>query len=71
VLLGLALQNFSDDYVATYEARVNALDRAAIDDDIRTNFPKLPLTIVMVAPSAEGLGADCVIKSPAEIARCE
>ena len=35
------------------------------------NFPAPPLTIVMVAPSAEGLGADCVIKAAAEIARCE
>jgi zinc protease len=71
LLTGLTLQNFPDDYLATYDARVRALDRAAINEDIRAKFPQPPLTFVMVAPSAEGLGADCVIKAPEEIARCE
>jgi zinc protease len=71
LLLGLALQNFPDDYLATYDARVRALDHAAVNDDIRTKFPRPPLTFVMVAPSAAGLGADCVIRAAEEIARCE
>jgi zinc protease len=70
-LLALMQQGFPDDYLATYDARVNALDRGTINATIRNNFPAPPLTIVMVAPSADGLGADCVIKAPAEIARCE
>jgi zinc protease len=71
LLVGLALQNFPDDYLATYAARVRALDRDAVSADIRSNFPSPPLTVVMVAPSAEGLGADCVIRAAEEIARCE
>jgi hypothetical protein len=34
-------------------------------------MPKVPLTFVVIAPSADGFGADCVIKAPEEIARCE
>jgi zinc protease len=71
LILGLTLQNFPDDYIAGYAARVRAFDRAAINEDIRTKFPPPPLTFMMLAPSAEGLGADCVIRSPEEIARCE
>jgi zinc protease len=70
-LLALMLQGFPDDHIATYDARVRALDRGVINETIRSNFPAPPLTVVMVAPSADGLGADCVIKAPAEIARCE
>jgi zinc protease len=67
----LTLAGFPVDYLATYEARVQALGAATVNEGIRTRFPVEPLTIVVVAPSAEGLGADCVIKSPDEIARCE
>ena len=71
LILGLTLQNFPDDYIASYAGRVRALDRGAINEDIRTKFPPPPLTFMMLAPSAEGLGADCVIRAPEEIARCE
>lgn len=67
----LMLAGFPADYLATYEAQVQALTVAAVNDGIRTRFPLEPLTVVMVAPSAEGLGADCVIKAPEEIGRCE
>jgi hypothetical protein len=50
---------------------VNGLGAETVNDGIRTRFPAEPLTVVIVAPSAAGLDADCVIKSPAEIARCE
>jgi len=70
-LLGLALNNRPDDELATQEARIRAISRAAVNEDIRNRLPKPPLTIVMVAPSAQGLGADCVIRALAEIARCE
>ena len=66
----LTLSGFPLDYLATYEAQVRALNAAAVNEGIRTRFPTEPLTIVMVAPSAEGLGADCVIKAPEEISRC-
>jgi len=71
ILLGLSLQNFADDFLLTYDARVRAYSRAAINDEIRSKLPQPPLTFVMVTPSAEGLGADCIIKAPEEIARCE
>jgi hypothetical protein len=31
---------------------------------------KPPLTIAVVAPSADGLGADCVVKALEELDRC-
>lgn len=70
-LRDLTLTEFPADYSATYEARVGTLTAAAVNEGIRLRFPAEPLTIVMVAPSAEGLGADCVIKSPDDLARCE
>jgi zinc protease len=70
-LLAITQQGFPEDYATTYDARVHAIDRGIVNETIRSNFPAPPLTIVMVAPSADGLGADCVIKAPAEITRCE
>jgi zinc protease len=67
----LTLAGFPIDYLTTYEAQVQALTVATVNEGIRTRFPTEPLTVVMVAPSAEGLGADCVIKAPEEISRCE
>jgi zinc protease len=67
----LTLAGFPLDYLATYEAQVQALGVATVNDAIRTRFPTQPLTVVMVAPSAEGLGADCVIRTLEEISRCE
>jgi zinc protease len=70
-LLPLALQGYPDDYLATYEQRLEGSDRAAVEAAVRAAFPKPPLTVAVVAPSAEGLPADCVIKTPDEIARCD
>jgi predicted Zn-dependent peptidase len=70
-LLSQTLNGFPDDYLATYEQRVRGYDIATINEAIRRHFPKAPLTTVVVAPSAEGLAADCVIKAPGEIGRCE
>ena len=60
---------FPADYLTTLEARIRAVTRAAVNQDILAGLPKPPLTAVMVAPSADGFGADCVIKALAEIAR--
>lgn len=70
-LVTLALHDFPDDFLATYEARVRGQPLAAINADVRARFPPPPLTTVVVAPSAEGYGADCVIKAADEIARCD
>jgi predicted Zn-dependent peptidase len=70
-VLAQALRDLPDDDLATYESRVRGYDLGAVTADVRSAFPKLPLSIVVVAPSAEGLAADCIIKSSAELARCE
>ena len=57
--------DYPDDYLATYEQRLRGYSRSAVEADMRAAFPKA-LTAVLVAPSAEGLGADCVIKAPEE-----
>jgi len=70
-LLAGALYDYPDDYLATYEQRLRGYTRAEIETGMRTALPKPPLTAVLVAPSAEGMGADCVTKAPEEIARCD
>ena len=70
-LLTQALHDFPDDYLATYEARVSGYGRAAIDADVQATFPNPPLTMVVVAPSGDGFVADCLIKSPEQLARCD
>jgi zinc protease len=70
-LITAALHDFPDDFLMTYASRIRSYDGAAIKADIRANFPKPPLTIVIVTPSADGLEADCIIKAAAEIARCQ
>ena len=59
-LLLLVLNDYPDDYLSTYEQRLRGYGRAAIEADMRAAFPAAPLTFAVVAPSAEGLGADCV-----------
>jgi predicted Zn-dependent peptidase len=70
-LRDLAQADFPPDFLPTYEARVRAVGAAAVTEGIRLNMPKPPLTFLVVAPSADGMGADCVIKAPEDIARCE
>lgn len=70
-LLSATLYGYPADYLTTLEARIRAVTRAAVNQDILAGLPKPPLTAVLVAPSAEGFGADCIIKALAEIARCE
>jgi zinc protease len=70
-LRDLSQADFPPDFLPTYEARVRAVEATAVAEGMRTNMPKPPLTFVVVAPSAEGFDADCVIKAPEEIARCE
>jgi zinc protease len=70
-LRDLALAGFPADFLPTYEARVRAVSAAAVTEGIRLNMPKPPLTFLVVAPSADGMGADCIVKAPEEIVRCE
>ena len=70
-LRDLIVGEFPADYLATYETRVAAATAAGVNEGIRTRLPAPPLTVVMVAPSADNLGADCVLKTPADLAKCE
>jgi zinc protease len=70
-LLHPVLYGFPDDFLGTYDQRLRGYRRAAIEAEMRSQFPKPPLTMVVVAPSADGLAADCVIKSPADLGRCD
>jgi predicted Zn-dependent peptidase len=70
-LLTLALYGYPDDYLATFEQRLRGYSRAEVEADLRARFPKLPLTVAVVAPSAAGLAADCVIKAAEDIGRCD
>lgn len=70
-MLTFALNGYPDDYLASYEQRLRGYTRAAIEADMRAAFPKPPLTVAVVAPSAAGFAADCVIKAPEDIARCD
>lgn len=58
------------DLLATQESRLKALTTDDVNRLSKSRMAKLPLTVVVVAPSAEGLAADCVIKSPDEIESC-
>lgn len=59
---------------ATFDSLAAARQAATRDDInayIRAHFPKGPLGFVIIAPKADGLGADCVIKALDEAARCD
>jgi zinc protease len=70
-VLSGSFYDYPDDYLATYEQRIRGYSRAAIEADMRAALPRPPLTAVVVTPSAAGLAADCVIRGPEEIARCD
>jgi zinc protease len=71
IVLSQALRGLPDDDLDTYEQRLRGYERATVNAEVRTTFPPPPLTMVVVAPSANGIAADCVIRSPAEFSRCE
>jgi hypothetical protein len=58
------------EHFANYEGRMQTHDVAAINNGLKTKCPS-KLNYLVITPSAEGLGADCVIKSADEITKCE
>jgi zinc protease len=58
------------DMMVTQQARLNALTVSDVNRLISEKMAQLPLTIAVVAPSAEGLGADCVIRALEELDTC-
>lgn len=56
--------------MATQEKRLKALTADEVNRLAKERMAKLPLTVVVVAPTADAITADCVIKSPDEIDTC-
>jgi predicted Zn-dependent peptidase len=46
------------------------LTREEVNAHVRDRWPELPLATVIIAPSAEGLAADCVVHRNEEPERC-
>jgi zinc protease len=55
---------------AVLEHLRHRLTREEVNAHVRERWPELPLTTVIVAPSAEGLAADCVVRRHEEPERC-
>ena len=55
---------------AVLEYLRHRLTREEVNAHVRQCWPELPLTTVIVAPSAEGLAADCVVRRHEEPERC-
>jgi zinc protease len=69
-LLNHARDGFPDDFLHTYEQRVRSYSAEEISAEMVRHFPSAP-TLVVIAPSAAGMKADCIIKTPAEITACK
>lgn len=59
------------DFLATNVARIESMTAGEVNDDISEKLAGFPVLTVIVAPSAAPFKADCVVKSLAEIARCQ
>lgn len=57
------------DYYTAYDREVESITREEVNAYIKARFPK-ELGFIVVAPSAAGLGADCVIQRLEEAATC-
>ncbi len=71
IVIGMQLASRDISEVYTYEARVGGTDRAALNRFIAEKFPAPEAFVtVIVTPSAEGLGASCVVRSAEEAKGC-
>jgi zinc protease len=70
-VLFASLAQLPNDHIETIEARISAITPDIVAEGLKTKFPTAPLSVAIVAPSAEGFDADCVIKSLVEMATCE
>ena len=71
IVLNAILNGWPNDALATYASRMASYPISEFNADLSNYFPRPPLTTVVVAPSADGWGADCVISSIDEAARCD
>ncbi len=58
------------DFFNHYFDNVDKITVEQVNNAITDRLPRDPLSVVVITPSAEGLKADCVIKSEAELAKC-
>ena len=75
VSVALALRNallfhMGSNYLTRFEARMRFITLDDVNAALREDMPKMPLTVVVVAPSAEGLGADCVVDAVEKVGEC-
>jgi zinc protease len=66
---GLALDQ-PDTMLADAGQRLEAITVEDVNSFIRQNMPKPELALVIVAPDAKGLAADCIVKSVEEVDGC-
>ena len=69
-LRGALIFHQASNYLARFEARMRFITLDDVNAALRDDMPKMPLTVVIVAPSAEGLGADCVVDAVEKVAEC-
>ena len=67
---GVGLANDAVELLATLDERVGAYTLADVNGAITRQFPDPPLLTVIVAPSADGFSADCVIHAIGEAKNC-
>lgn len=71
IVLAMMLANRPVDQILGYEARLAALNAQSVNEFILLKLPPVDrLLTVIVTPKADGLGADCVVRSLDEIATC-
>ena len=58
------------DYPNQREAMLDSVTTEKVAAVLKSSLPSPPLTTIVVTPSAEGLGADCVIQAEADLSRC-
>lgn len=67
---GVGLVNDAVDLLATLDEKVGAYTLADVNRAIAQQFPDPPLLTVIIAPSADGFSADCVIHAIGEAKKC-
>jgi zinc protease len=69
-LRGVMMRGRNPDEVTTLAQRVAAVTAEEVNAVINERLPPPPLATVIVAPSAEGFGADCVVRRDQPIEAC-
>ena len=71
LVIGMQLASREISELYSYESRIGGTDRAALNKFVTERFPAPEkLVAVIVTPSAEGLGATCVVRAAEEAMTC-